>query len=197
VHAFREGKGTYLPESSAFHWLAEVTSQTDSGFFDHTNHPYEIGLYTALNKVANELAFFKSVNAQVYIMAALYAKQQNLNNVVIQNTDGALIETIAENLFVFTNGIVLFPPIGDGQVDGIMRGVIKKLLIWNNIPFAERSLTVEDLLEAEECFLSNTMKGIQPVTKYKTKEYRTEFSNGLQLKLDERVSDILTNRHKH
>lgn len=192
IQAFRDGGGTYAPESSQFSWIAEIKEFEDNQpFYRFQENEYKLGVYREVLIQKSPISFFKSSNALPYVLAAKFAKQNQFENVVLLNTQQNVVETIAENIFLYSNGVVSTPNNQSGCINGILKSVIKKLCKWNKIDFEEKALTIDDLNQTEEIFLTNTIKGIQSVSSFQNKTYKTNFTKGLQLKLNERVSQIL------
>lgn len=192
LQAYRDGGGTYTPESSHFSWIAEIKQSADNQpFYRWRDAEYQLGVYDDFLIQKSPIGFFKSSNALPYVLAGQYAKRQELDNVVLLNTNQNIVETIAENIFLYSNGVVSTPANSEGCIDGVLKSVIKKLCKWNKIDYVEGKFTIKDLQQAEEVFLTNTIKGIQSVTSFQDKQYITNFTKGLQLKLNERVSQIL------
>lgn len=192
LQAFRDGEGTYTPDSSQFSWVADIKSSGDNQpFYRYSEDEYKLGVYDEFLVQESPISFFKSSNALPYVLAGQFAKQNKLHNVVLCNHQGHIVETISENIFLYSNGVVSTPSNRVGCIDGVLKSVIKKLCKWNQIDFVEQELTTFDMNQAEEIFLTNTIKGIQSVTFFQEKKYSTDFTRGLQLKLNERVSQIL------
>jgi len=197
VQFIRSGKGVYTPESSLFDWLIEaVRTGVESPFYSEDAATYVIDIYSDVRKYHSPISFFKSSNALVYVLAGLAAKRKKVDNMIVQNNNNHCIETVAENLFLFKNGRVVTPPLSDGPIEGVMRTAVKKILKWNKIPFQEQSITIDDLLTAEECFLTNTFVGIQPVTQFRDKAYSSKFAIGLKGKLNERVAQLIADKKR-
>jgi branched-chain amino acid aminotransferase len=78
--------------------------------------------------------------------------------------------TIA-NVFIIKNGIAKTPSLTEGGINGIMRRHLLEKLPSIGIEALETTLTVEDLLEADELFLTNSIYGIRWVKKLREKEY--------------------------
>ena len=53
---------------------------------------------------------------------------------------------------------------------------------------AEEIISPFDLQKADELFITNVIKGVQPITKYRKKEFSIEVSKTLVLKLNESLS---------
>lgn len=190
LQAWRSGKGSYTAKQNDFQWLAEVSS-AENTFFQEEAGNYQLGVYQNLRKNYSAISEFKTSNAIPYVLAANFAQQQSLQNVLILNDQDNVVETVAENVFIYSDGMVTTPPLTDGCIDGIMRSMLKKIFIWNKIDFREESIRVQDVENAQEVFLTNSLKGIVPVSHFRQKHYFNAFSNGLQLKLNERIAQIL------
>jgi len=87
-----------------------------------------------------------------------------------------------------TSNSVVTPPISDGCLNGIMRKqVIEILNKIEGIEVKETSISPFDLQKADELFLTNVITGIQPITKYRKKEYTVNFSNEVVAKLNAKI----------
>ena len=191
IQAWRRGKGTYTSEQNNFDFLIELIQPSDEAFFSFSSDEYHLGICKAITKNYNVVSAYKTANALPYVIASNEAKEQNADNAILLNDKGHVVETVAENIFIYSTGVVKTPPVEDGCVDGIMRSTLKKLLKWNAIELKEESITVKDIEQAQEIFLTNSIKGIIPVSHFKDKRYFESFSKGLHFKLNERISQIL------
>ena len=98
------------------------------------------------------------------------------------------MEALQSNLFMKTGNVVVTPPISDGCLNGIMRKqVIEILSKMEGIEVKETSISPFDLQKADELFLTNVITGIQPITKYRKKEYTVNFSNEILVKLNAKI----------
>jgi branched-chain amino acid aminotransferase len=97
-----------------------------------------------------------------------------------------VVEAITGNLFMLSENKLITPPISEGCLNGIMRKqVINLMKEFQEIELVEREISPFELQKAEELFITNVIQGIQPITKYRKKEYKTEFSAQLLAKLNE------------
>ncbi|OFX12009.1 MAG: 2-keto-4-methylthiobutyrate aminotransferase [Alphaproteobacteria bacterium RIFOXYD12_FULL_60_8] len=99
----------------------------------------------------------KTLNYLDNVLARLEAERHGANEAILLNTEGLLAETTVANLFVVKDGAVLTPRLSDGALPGVLRGVLIPAL-----KARECGLTVEDLLTADEVFVSNSL-GVRPV----------------------------------
>ncbi len=106
----------------------------------------------------------KSLNFLNNILAKMEAKTAGAHEALMLNHRGELTEGTTSNLFAVQQGRVRTPPVESGILDGITRGLVLQLASELGIPSDEARLTVDDLLRAEECFLTNTTQEVLPVT---------------------------------
>jgi branched-chain amino acid aminotransferase len=107
----------------------------------------------------------KSLNFLNNILAKIEAKAAGAQEALMLNHRGELTEGTTSNLFVVHRGRVRTPAVECGILKGITRGLVLQLASELGIPSEEARLTVDDLLRAEECFLTNTTQEVLPVTR--------------------------------
>ena len=84
---------------------------------------------------------------------------------LLLNWRNELTECTVSNLFFVSQGRVRTPALDCGILDGITRSVVLTLAQEGGLPVEEGRYLVEDLLQAEECFVTNTSMEIMPVTR--------------------------------
>ncbi|MEP9378974.1 aminotransferase class IV [Aquabacter sp. CN5-332] len=102
------------------------------------------------------LSGIKSLNYLDNILARQEAAARGADDAVLLNTQGRVAETTIANLFVVCGGEMLTPPLGEGSLPGVMRAEVLRL------GAVERALMPEDLVRAEEIFLTSSL-GIRSV----------------------------------
>ena len=107
----------------------------------------------------------KSLNFLNNILAKMEAKAAGAHEALMLNHRGELTEGTTSNLFVVQGGRVRTPAVECGILNGITRGLVLQLASELGIPSEEARLTVDDLLRADECFLTNTTQEVLPVTR--------------------------------
>jgi branched-subunit amino acid aminotransferase/4-amino-4-deoxychorismate lyase len=184
---FRNPGGFYLPEGSGFSYV--ITLKADSvNFFQLNEEGLVVDLYPDIKKQITPLAYYKTLNCQNYILASIYAKERNLHDALMINENNNIIESTNSNLFIVSNGVLYTPAVSDGCVGGTMRMHIINLALENSIKVYECSLNPQNLLAADELFLTNAIRGIQWVSAYRMKRYFHKLSGTLLAKLNERVA---------
>lgn len=127
---------------------------------------YIAGVYTEARKSCDPFSNLKSANYLPYVMAARYAKQNKWNECLVINTHERIADATIANIFLIKGGQVITPPLTEGCVNGVMR----KYLI-ERLPVKETPLTIEDILSADELFLTNAVKGIRWIKQFGDKIY--------------------------
>ena len=172
---YRKSTGYYLPHSDDVNYLIESEPLLDNEFILNPIGK-TVDIFTDFKKDVNKLSIFKSLNAQLYIMAALHSKEKNLDDALIQNNKFAIIESISSNIFIVSNGVLYTPSLTDGCIAGTMRMNIINIALDNKIKVYECTLNPQNLLAADEIFLTNAVKGIEWVVAYRTKRYYNDMS---------------------
>lgn len=108
-------------------------------------------------------ARIKSLNYLNQIMGRIEANEAGADEAVVLNQAGFIAEGTADNIFIVKGGVLMTPPVTDGALDGITRGIILDLAKNLGIKVEVRSLTPFDLFTADECFLTGTGAELIPV----------------------------------
>ena len=108
----------------------------------------------------------KTGNYQENILANKQAHNRKVYDAFMVNTHGLVTEGTTSNAWIIKNGVLFTPPLSDGVLEGLTR---KTLLEMSEaqllpIPLVEKSLTKDEFLNAEECFITSTTRNIVPVT---------------------------------
>ncbi len=98
----------------------------------------------------------KSLNYLNNILAKIEANHAGMDEALMLNLDGYVSEGSVDNVFVIAAGELKTPPLSDGMLAGITRQIIIDVAIEAGIPCRETSLRLDDLIAADECFLSGT-----------------------------------------
>jgi branched-chain amino acid aminotransferase len=99
---------------------------------------------------------------------------------LLLNNDKNVVEALNGNLFMLMGNKLITPSKEEGCLNGIMRKQIlqiaKKI---ENLEVVEGVISPFDLQKADELFITNIIVGIQPITKYRKKEYKTDLAMDL------------------
>ena len=185
--AYREGQGKYTPDTDDTSWVATVERMDAQGFSLATKG-LDVDIYQDMHKQVSPVSRYKNIASTVYVHAARHARVQGWGDALILNADQKIIESSRSNLFVVSNGVLYTPSLDDGCVGGIMRAVLIRTALDHGVKVYECTLTPQTLLQADELFLTNAVRGIEWVASYKTKRY----FHSMAEKLTARIQDDLT-----
>jgi branched-chain amino acid aminotransferase len=90
-------------------------------------------------------------------MAALDAKKQKWNDAVILNSNGRICDSSIANIFLIKDETIYTPALSEACVAGIIRKHIITQLPLMGYNCVEKEITVEELLNADEVFLTNSI----------------------------------------
>src|SRR5205814_10418461 len=76
---------------------------------------------------------------------------------------GEALEGTVSNVFAVLGGEVVTPPLASGILPGIARSLVLRLCASAGIGAREQSLTLAELSEAREVFLTNSVQEVVPV----------------------------------
>jgi len=166
---YRDAEGYYAPESNRCGFLIEMTEGPNRFYLNDKG--LVLGSFQQLLKPSNFTSFFKSLSCITYVMAGIYAVEHNLNSVVLYNENLRVSEIHNANIFVIIEDDILTPALSEYCLDGVMRQYIIEKLKMAGKNIIETEITEEDLLSADEVFVSNASQGMQWVESYEGKNY--------------------------
>jgi branched-subunit amino acid aminotransferase/4-amino-4-deoxychorismate lyase len=109
------------------------------------------------------LSKIKSTSYLFYQIAYLEAQAKGFDEAIILNSAGCICEASRANIFMAKNNKLFTPPLECGCLEGLTRRVILDLASKNKISAHEKSFGLQDLYEADEIFLTNSLMGVMPV----------------------------------
>jgi branched-chain amino acid aminotransferase len=99
----------------------------------------------------------KSLNYLNNILAKIEAIDAGVLEALMLNIDGWVSECTGDNIFIVKDGHLATPPVDAGILDGITRRfVMNELCPALGLPVEERMMRLEEVLEADEVFLTGT-----------------------------------------
>lgn len=133
-------------------------------------------IYEASTKGIGILSNLKTKNFLLSILAFRHAKAENADEGIILNAQGRVSETSIANIY-FIEGDQIFTP---ALSEGCVAGTVRQWLIHQSpgSPFRvfETECTIDRLMHADEVFISNAIRWIQPVRNIGDKEYPIDIS---------------------
>ena len=157
---FREGAGRYTPDKSELGW--SVTSlELENSNYELNKVGLKVGLCDTVTINPLPQSAFKSTNAVPYILASMEAKKHGWDDCFLMDASGFLAEATGSNLFLVRGNEVITPDLSNGGVAGVMRDVVLSTSKEIGLEPKVGLLKFEDVMAADECFLTNAARGIQ------------------------------------
>ena len=133
----------------------------------------------------SKLSYIKSINYLENILEREEALNNGYNEVLFLNEKGYLSEGSMSNIFIVKDKKIYTPSIKCGLLPGIVRNFLVK-----EYKIIEKELTIEDVMMADEIFITNSLLGIMRISKFENRiftenkitnmlreEYETKFEN--------------------
>jgi branched-chain amino acid aminotransferase len=187
INFYRNEGGLYAPESNTCSVIVDVMPYASAIGYELNSKGLKVDLYQKIKKPCNVLSSIKSCNSLLYVLAGKYKRDNDLEESVILNDKHNVCEFTSSNLFIVINGVLYTPALAEGCINGVMRKVILDLAAKARIYVYETELKPNDLIRADEIFLTNAVQGIQWIGAYKSKRYFNKVSKTLIDALNEFV----------
>jgi len=186
------GEGEAIPEppkhpkSTVLIIAASYTPLSDEAY----RKGFKAVVASARQDSQSPLARLKTASWLNNILARREAKEAD--EAILLNERGFLCEGSTCNIFLISKGKLITPSVNSGCLPGITRQVVIELARELGIKFAERKVRLEELLRADEAFLSSSVIELMPLTKVNGKSIgrgkRGKITEGLMAAYRELVS---------
>ena len=181
---FRNDGGFYLPMDNSISFVIQATEIAHKKYH-FTKTEFEVDLYKDFIVPKQLLSTLKTANKIIHVTASIFANENQLDSCLLINEDKNVIEAATGNLFMLTGNMLITPPVSEGCLNGIMRKQIITLVKeMDSYEIAETPISPFDLQKADELFITNVIIGIQPITKYRKKEFGVLLSELILKKLN-------------
>lgn len=186
---FRNDGGYYTPVDNKVSFVIQAFALSSQSYALKYVE-FEVDLYKDFVVTKQLLSTLKTNNKLIQITASIFAKENGLDACLLINEDKNVVEAANGNLFMLLDNQLITPPLSEGCLNGIMRKQILKLAKeLDRIEVVEKPISPFDLQKADELFITNVIVGIQPITKYRKKEFGQELSEQLLEKLNTLLLD--------
>ena len=131
--------------------------------------------------VINERAATAGVKSTSYadhVLAYRHALNAGADEALMLNSQGHLAEGSMSNVFVVKDGVVQTPSLASGCLPGVTRQLVINLCADLDLPVEECQLGVQDIDNADEIFLTSSLREIQAAVLLGTKARATEAVTG-------------------
>lgn len=164
------GNGGLYDDDKSLQYLVECWPLGDSVSTLNENG-LVTGVFPDAQKSCDQFSNLKSANFLPYTMAAQYAKENRLNDCLVLNSAGNIADSTIANVFIIKEGVISTPALEEGCVNGVMRRFLLEQLRTGSYQIRETTLSIADIENAEEFFLTNAINGIRWVRQFRDTTY--------------------------
>jgi branched-chain amino acid aminotransferase len=190
ITVYRNDGGYYLPRNNSISFLISAVA-LENTIYTIEKINYEVDLYKDFYITKQLLSSIKTTNKILNITGSIFASENGLDNCLLLNDSKNVVEALQGNIFMLLGNKLITPPISEGCLNGVMRkqvlNLAKKI---ENLEVVEEVISPFDLQKADELFITNVIKGIQPITQYRKKSFATNKSIELLEKLNDMIISI-------
>lgn len=169
-HSARVRLAVYRTDDNKANWVAEAIPLPNE-INEWTTEGLRLTLYPDAVKSTDAFSNLKTANYLPYVMAARFVELNGADDAVVLNGAGRLCDTSKANLFLLKAEALYTPALSEGCVAGVMRRTVLETARTAGYRVYETGLTEEDVLNADEVFLTNAIQMIRWVQRYKTSRY--------------------------
>ena len=184
---YRNEGGFYLPANNSVSFII-TAFELQSKTYQYEVKPFEVDLYKDFVVTKQLLSTLKTTNKLIQITASIFANENKLEGCLLINEEKNVVEATNGNVFMLVANQLITPPISEGCLNGIMRKQIIHLAKQlGTVEVIEKEISPFDLQKADELFITNVILGIQPITKYRKKEFKVHLS----VELIKQLNDLI------
>ncbi len=184
ITVFRNEGGFYAPTANTVSFII-IAEPIECNYYFINSSTYEVDLFKDFYISKQLLSTLKTTNKLIQITGSIYAKENNLQNCLLLNESKNVVEALNGNVFLLKGKQLFTPPISEGCLNGIMR---KKIIEFvkkdSNFEIIEEPISPFEIQKSDELFITNVISGIQPVTKYRKKNFETHCAQQLIEKIN-------------
>ncbi|PWA06384.1 aminotransferase class IV [Flavobacterium laiguense] len=184
ITIYRNEGGYYLPQNNTVSFFIQAVL-VESALYALDGKEYEVDLYKDFYVTKHLLSSIKTTNRLINVTGSIYASENGLDNCILLNDSKNVVEVLQGNIFMLKGNVLTTPPVSEGCLNGVMRKQILKIAQkLEGIEVVEEIISPFDIQKADELFVTNVIKGVQPITKYRKKEFSIELSKALVAELN-------------
>jgi branched-subunit amino acid aminotransferase/4-amino-4-deoxychorismate lyase len=166
---FRGNGGIFDPEDHSPNFIIETWALNNS--IGLNEHGLTVDIFPGAKKSCDSFSNLKSNNYLPYVMAGLFAKKNQLNDCILLNSFNRVCDSAIANVFVIKKNKIYTPPLTEGCVAGVMRRWMLEKFQLKKYEVIERNLAVNDILDADEFFLTNSIFNMRWVRSFRGKKF--------------------------
>ena len=181
---FRKEGGLFTPETNEIGFVIAAEALA-SPFYLFNEAPYEVELFKDHYVTSGLLSTVKTNNRAINVLGSIFARENEYQNCLLLNEHKNVVEALNANIFLVKGKEIKTPPLSEGCIKGIVRGkMIEILQQLEGYTLVEAPVSAFELQKADEIFLTNVIAGVQPISRYRKKEFANAVAKELLVKLN-------------
>jgi len=135
-----------------------------------------VDIYPYARKNPDAFSNLKTANFLPYVLAEIFAKESGFDDAIVLNVLNNLCDSSKANIFLIKKNEIFTPALHQGCISGVMRRLLLDKLKKNNYRVHQQEISIQDLSDADEVFLTNSIYDLRWVEKFREKVYALEQS---------------------
>ena len=170
LNIYRKDGGLYTPKTNKIDYSIDVKESSYQ-----IKDTYSLDVYKDFYNYSGLLSTIKTNNRMLNTLASIFADENDLDNCILLNEKKGVVEVTNGNIFIIKGNVIKTPALSEGCIKGITRSKVIDIILKNKeLTLQETSISPFEIQKADEVFITNAIIGIQPVTSYKKKGFKTE-----------------------
>ncbi len=124
----------------------------------------KLGVTNHARFAASHFAGTKTISWAYNLTLLENARHNGFDETILLNEHEEVTECTSANLFAAVDGVAYTPPLTSGPLPGVTRALMLEELDLPTTSVKEKVLTLEDLLNADEVFITSTTRELLPVS---------------------------------
>ncbi len=168
---YRNQGGRYLPTDNLVGFCIHAEG-LEANHFILDSTPYEVEIFRDFLLPSSYLFTLKTNNRVLQVVGSRFAEENDFDNCILLNERKEVAEFLNGNLFMVTENSIKTPPLTSGCLNGILRKQLLSKSAQNaGLNVVEQTISAFELQQAQELWVTNSIQGIRPVTKFRKHHY--------------------------
>ena len=175
LNVYRKDGGLYTPKTNKIEYSIDVKA-----YSSQIKTTYKLDVFKDFYNYSGLLSTVKTNNRMLNTLASIFANENDLDNCVLLNERKGVVEVTNGNIFVIKDNVIKTPALTEGCIKGVVRKKLIEMVSKNkDFTIEETAISPFEIQKADEVFITNAIVGIQPVTHYKKKNFKTTIGQKL------------------
>jgi branched-chain amino acid aminotransferase len=166
------GEGTITPNLASC--IEPTIAVLVTEYHPSASEKYKNGFKAIISSIRRNsrspVTYMKSANTMEAMLARQEARIKGADEALFLNEKGFLTEASGSNIFLVKDGILITPRFETGILPGVTRVAVFEVANLSGIKVKEKNVRLDELLQADEAFITNSLIEIVPVTEVGIKQ---------------------------